>query len=630
MFKNNRLWAGIWVAVAGVSAANAQNLAISEDVTGLKEAIVQGVMISPLVNADWYNFEATREAERGAWASYLPSADVTGEVAREERKTPFIDTDDYGRDAVRFSLTQMLFDGFATRDEVARLGYAKLSRYYDFKSSSEQIAAEVASAYLDTVKYQHLVRYADDNLTVHQNIYEQIAERAGGGVSQGVDLEQAVARVALAESNLVTEVTNLHDVMTRFQRLVGALPADDLAMPSVPEGMIPELRETALEMAYQRSPVLNSAIENLRSSQEALNATNAPMMPRFDLRYRYEEETDTDGISGDFDEEAIEVVMSYNLYRGGADSARKREYYNLYNAAIEERKQACLNLRQNVMINFNNIAALEDQVVVLDRNMIAQDKTRRAYRDQFDIGQRTLLDLLDSQNEYFDTERAYISAVTDLVVTQASTLANMGLLLASLEVDGLNADKLAELDLDLSRDDDDENAKGLCPTGPTAYAKVDRDALFSRLADDVEDDPATIAASAAALAGLSAGSDRYTAGDDGTVALEVDVKFEFNSAVVASDFDSELSNAAAAMRDNPAIRATVEGHTDSTGPAEYNQFLSDNRAHAVRRYLMEEVGVNADQIIAIGHGEDKPRADNGTAEGRAANRRVELIMDVAQ
>ena len=63
-------------------------------------------------------------------------------------------------DATQFSITQMLFDGFATRDEVARLGYDKLSQYYNFKRASEEVALEVAVAYLDTVKYQRLVDFA--------------------------------------------------------------------------------------------------------------------------------------------------------------------------------------------------------------------------------------------------------------------------------------------------------------------------------------------------------------------------------------------------------------------------------------------------------------------------------------
>ena len=366
---------------------------MAEPVSDFRQAVTQTVLTSPRVNASWYNFEATREAQTSARGGYFPSVDLNAEIGEENRDTPLIDTGNYSRDAVRFSITQMLFDGFQTREEVGRLGYEKLSRYYDLKRASEETALEAADAYLDTLRYQKLVKLAENNYIVHRQVFDKIAERTGGGVSQGVDLEQASGRVALAESNLLTEMTNLHDVRTRFQRIVGDLPADELTMPTVPTSMIPQLREGALNQAYEQSPEINAAIENLRSTQSALNSTNAPMMPRVDLRYRNEVEHDTDGFDGRFDEEAIELVLTYNLFRGGADSARKREFYNRYNGAIEERKQACLNVRQNVMIAFNEIGALEEQLVYLDRNQLSQDKTRRAYRDQFDLGQRSLLDL---------------------------------------------------------------------------------------------------------------------------------------------------------------------------------------------------------------------------------------------
>ncbi|TGD71496.1 transporter [Mangrovimicrobium sediminis] len=611
------------------SIALAQNQAPAEGgiVTDFKTAVTQGVLLSPRVNADWYNFEATREAEMGARGGYLPSVDVYAEYGRERRETPLVDFGDYSRDATRFSITQMLFDGFATRDEVARLGYAKLSRYYEFKRSSEEAALEAVQAYLETVKFQQLVKFAEDNYKVHREVYDKIAERTGGGVNRGVDQEQASARVALAESNLVTEITNLHDVITRFHRVIHGQPADNLQLPAVPAGEIPAMRDTALEIAYQQSPVINAAIENLRSAQEALNATNSPFMPRVDLRYRNEVEHDTDGVEGRFDQEALELVFSYNLFRGGADSARKREYYNLYNAAIEERKQACLNVRQEVTIAFNNIEALEQQVMLTERNRIAQDKTRRAYRDQFDIGNRTLLDLLDSQNEYFDTQRAHITAQTDLATAQARTLSNMGLLLASLEVDGLNAERLAELDLDLGRDADDENAQALCPAAIPMPASVDREALFARL--NASADPAAVAASSAALAGLAAGSDRYREVGGDMVALEMNVQFALNSSVISSAYDDEIANAAVVLREHPNIRATIEGHTDSTGTAEYNQWLSERRASSVRDMLIREHGIPGDQLVAVGRGQTLPIADNDTVEGRARNRRVEMVMDVA-
>ena len=302
--KLNLLPAAVLALVSFAGSATAQ------PVGDFKQAVTEAVMTSPRVNASWYNFEATREAERAARAGYLPSVDVTSEIGREDRQTPLVDFGDYSRDASRLSITQMLFDGFATREEVSRLGYSKLSQYYELQRASQETAQEAAEAYLDTVRYQQLVKYAEDNYIVHRQVYDKIAERTAGGVSQGVDLEQAAARIALAESNLLTEMTNLHDVRTRFQRVVGSLPGDDLPMPTVPSSMIPELRGAALNLAYEQSPEIDAAIENLRASQSALNATNAPMMPRVDLRYRNEVEHDTDGFDGKYEEEAIELVLS--------------------------------------------------------------------------------------------------------------------------------------------------------------------------------------------------------------------------------------------------------------------------------------------------------------------------------
>jgi adhesin transport system outer membrane protein len=605
MFKKIRFYPAFIVAIIGMTAAHAQTepQAAAANVSGLKEAITQGVMISPRVNADWYNFAAKGYAEQSARGSYYPSVDLASRIGREDRDTPLIDLGDFGYDATQFSITQMLFDGFATRDEVARLGYDKLSQYYNFKRASEEVALEVAVTYLDTVKYQRLVDFARANLQVHRSIHAQIAERAGGGVSQGVDLDQAVARVGLAETNLVIEVANLNDVLNRFQRLVGAYPGANLAVPTVPEGEIPELRGAALEIAYQRSPVINSAIENLRAAQEALNLTNAPMMPRFDLRYRNEVAHDTDSIDGRFSTEAVELVMTYNLYRGGADSARKREYYNLYNAAIEERKQACLNVRQEISNNFNELAALREQVVLTEVSRKAQNATRKAYRDQFDRGRRSLLDLLDSQNEYFDSERSNINAIVDEVASQARTLANMGLLLASLEVDGLNAEKVAGMDLDLTRDPSDKNTQALCPGEPATAPPSDT------------------------LEELSDGSDRYRPLVGGGVALEVDVQFESNSSVITSAYDTEIGVVAQTLANNSDARAVVEGHTDSIGDPKYNLWLSQRRAEAVRQLLIDQYGVKSSQVTAVGRGEESPIANNRTADGRRLNRRVELIMD---
>jgi outer membrane protein, adhesin transport system len=103
--------------IGSVVTACAVQIAVvhAQPVADFKSAVTQAVMTNPRVNAAWYNFEATREAQRAAKGGYFPSVDLSAEIGREERETPLVDLGSYTRDATRFTITQMLFDGFATR-----------------------------------------------------------------------------------------------------------------------------------------------------------------------------------------------------------------------------------------------------------------------------------------------------------------------------------------------------------------------------------------------------------------------------------------------------------------------------------------------------------------------------------
>jgi OmpA-OmpF porin, OOP family len=90
-----------------------------------------------------------------------------------------------------------------------------------------------------------------------------------------------------------------------------------------------------------------------------------------------------------------------------------------------------------------------------------------------------------------------------------------------------------------------------------------------------------------------------------------------------------LSDIAALLIAHPQWQMTIEGHTDNAGKPDKNMVLSQKRANAVKAFLMEK-GVTADQLVAIGYGNDRPIADNNTPAGRSANRRVELKLSVAK
>jgi adhesin transport system outer membrane protein len=294
------------------------NISLATDITSLRQAVEYAALNNPSVLASWNAFEAADQGRRAAKGGYYPSVDLSAEIGSERTDDTQNIKNNFDSSSTRLTITQMLFDGFATKNEIAKQEFVKLARYYEFKQASEEVALETSQAYLDIQRYTSLVDLARENLIQHRRYHRDIEDRVQSGIGRGVDLEQARARLALAESNLLTETTNLHDVTTRFYRLVGLFPADNLATIDIPKGLIPDIRESALKQAYVNNPQLNAAIENIRASSAELRNRNAPMMPRFDLRFRKQIDENDRGIDGQYDEEAIELVMTYNLYRGGS------------------------------------------------------------------------------------------------------------------------------------------------------------------------------------------------------------------------------------------------------------------------------------------------------------------------
>jgi OOP family OmpA-OmpF porin len=103
----------------------------------------------------------------------------------------------------------------------------------------------------------------------------------------------------------------------------------------------------------------------------------------------------------------------------------------------------------------------------------------------------------------------------------------------------------------------------------------------------------------------------------------IGVNFEFNSAKFNAESYPILLDAAKTLQMNPSVNVEIQGHTDNIGSESYNQKLSEKRANAVKNYLIGK-GVSASRLTTVGAGEGSPIADNNSAEGRAANRRIEF------
>ena len=451
----------------------------------LKEVAQQAVLNSPEVTSKWHNYKAAEEEIGVARGGFLPRLDLTAGGGRETlQQPPLRDRNDYNRSGYLLSLNQMLFDGFATYNEVRRLDKARLVRYYELLDASESIALEAARAYLDVLRYRFLVNLAEDNYVQHKATHEQLIRRTQSGVGRRVDLEQAGSRLALAEVNLTTETANLHDVSARYQRLINTQPPSTVLPLSQIGNQLPASQQAALDTLYQKNPTLLAAVENIEAAERDLDVRRAAYSPKLDLRARTENINNYLGVDGQRNYNVAEVVVSWNLFNGGSDRAREKQYAERKNLALDLREKACRDTRQTLAIAYNDVQRLKEQGTYLATQVSLLEKTRDAYRDQFNVGQRTLLDLLDTENELLSARRNAVNADTDLSLAYLRTYAGMGTLLEVLGLQKLDARDPAARELAGS------DARQFCPAEAIPPVVTNRDALNARAMSQLNGKPA--------------------------------------------------------------------------------------------------------------------------------------------
>ena len=442
----------------------------------LNEAAQQAVLNNPEVQFRWHAFNGSVAQQDAARAGYFPRVDLTASTGRERLSQPGQSSRSFNRDSYSASLSQMLFDGFATRSEVRRQGYNKLTRYFELLDASETAALDASRAYYDVLRFRQLIKLAEENYAQHKVLFDLMEQRTKVGVGRRVDLEQAGGRLALSESNLLTEITNLHDVSARYLRIVGELPPNAMDKPGLLQAGLPINANAAVEESIRFSPVIAAAIEGIRVAQSDLSGRSASFSPRVDLRARQDLDRNRDGILGNRSDSVVEVVLSYNLFRGGGDSALKRQAAENLNASKNLRDRSCRDVRQTLTIAYNDTSRILEQLRYLNTHQLAAEKARDAYRKQFDIGQRTLLDLLDTENELFQARRAYANALHDHGIAYARTHAAMGTLLQVLNLRRIETPTIEAL----GEDRYEVDPATACPPEAPMMVKVNKEDAVAR------------------------------------------------------------------------------------------------------------------------------------------------------
>jgi len=414
------------IAVTPFSLSYAQSLN-----TVIAEAVLSNPQVQSVMNARNAVFEEVKQASAG----YRPKIDIGVGVGYEKTKNFPGDDTELKRNEANLSLNQMLFDGFRTSSEVDRQSARLNSINHRLREISEETALEAARAYLEILKRNSLVEQAKNTLLTHVRIFDQIRRRSESGVGTIASIKQAEGRLALAEVNVLSAENNRLDALSSYERVTGHKPASSLEDPIIEESWIPETFEQALERAYAKHPTLKLASSDVKAARAQYEAARSLMFPTLNLEVNRTWNNNIDGVEGRNEDLTAMVRLRYNLYNGGADKARVRQTRHQIDEAKNIQSDAARQTLQSLDLSWNAYEILGRQMDFLEQHVTSTESTRDSYLQQFNIGQRSLLDLLDTENEVFSSQNAFNEAIYDHMLAQYRLLSGTGELLDVLELD---------------------------------------------------------------------------------------------------------------------------------------------------------------------------------------------------
>lgn len=381
----------------------------------LRDAVATGVATNPEYGVVAASRRATDEELEQGRALYLPSLDANADIGWER-------TDDQGtrnrgtgkeetllRYETGLTLTQMLFDGWDAKYEVERQKARVISSASRVRETAELVGLSIVESYLEVLRQRQLLAIARQNVQDHLDILDQIQDGVSAGRSTQADLEQAKARLASARATETDTRQALRFAETQYRREVGDEPGD-LQMPEVPYNSLTSDVSEEVEKSLAYSPTLDIFEADIEVAYAEAHQTRSTFYPQVDLQLNARQGENLGGVEGVDRSGTALVTLDWNLYRGGADVARSREFIHRHQQSKEARAEAARQVESDVRQTWASMVAAGERARHFAAQADANVEVVKAYRDQFSLDRRTLLDVLDAQNELFVSRSNTINA----------------------------------------------------------------------------------------------------------------------------------------------------------------------------------------------------------------------------
>lgn len=429
--RNTALIASVSFGVSCFSAGAA-------DATTLDQAIKLSLEHNPRIGIVARNREAVLEELRQVRGLYLPTVDLNAGVDLENTSTPAIratgdDNEDLTATDATLTVSQRLFDGYERANRVERQKARIESAANRVYENSEVLALDVIGSFLDVIRQRELLALSRENVAFHVQTLEGLVQRLQGGIGNRADVTQTQSRLALARSTFVQTNQDLADAEAQYTRLVGQFPGD-LTLPASPVNALPRSMEELVRLATVDNPTVKITQADVKVANADVEISESEFYPQVNLEASSSYDNDDDGTTSYTYRNTVGLRMNWNLFNGGTDRATRQELLYREEQSKSERFDTILEAQEEARISWYSYVASQQRLQEFSSSVIFATETRDAYEQQFQVGQRTLLDLLDAENEVFTSRGQLITADINQMRSAFRMLAVAGRLLKTMNI----------------------------------------------------------------------------------------------------------------------------------------------------------------------------------------------------
>ena len=398
----------------------------------INEALSSAYQNNPQLLAEQARLRATDEGLAQAQSSFRPNISLNAEVGSQKTDTRPGALSDGRSSPYGYSVTlnQPLFRGFRTVNGV-RAAKADISAGRAALRNTEQLVLrDAVTVYMNVVRDKAIVQLRQNNLRVLTKQYDGTFERFSVGEVTQTDLSQAKARRSRAVSDLSLAKANYNTSLAEYQRVIGKRPGR-VGRPSSIVKYLPHSQSKASIIGLNEHPQLEAAYAIEKSARYNLDVIKGERLPEVNLEMQYGQNFDQSPSTDRRDTGTVFARARVPLYQSGALYSRIRQAKQIVLQRRAEIQQTRLQVRASIISAWGQMIAVRAQIQANKVAVRANRKALSGVKDEEKVGQRTILDVLDAEQELLNSLVTLVTSERDLVVAEYNLLAAIGRLSVS-------------------------------------------------------------------------------------------------------------------------------------------------------------------------------------------------------